>query len=63
MLLGEWQHAAKPDGSAIKAKYIHNLKIYSLEGMTWQLWKCDKCESQFSSYSKLRVHKRDVHAY
>ena len=63
MLLGEWQHAAKPDESRIKAKYIHNLKIYSLGGMTSQSWKCDKCECQFTSYSKLRVHKRDVHSY
>jgi len=62
MLLGEWQHAKVDDGK-IKAKYVRNLKIYSLGGMTIQTWKCDKCNDCFSSYGKLRLHKLNVHAY
>jgi len=27
------------------------------------VWRCDKCFEDFSSYKKLRMHKRDLHSY
>ena len=63
MLLGEWLHAIKPDEPIMKTKYIHHLKIYCIGGITSTYWRCDKCACHFSSYTKLRSHKRDIHSY
>ena len=27
------------------------------------VWKCDKCRESFSSYKKLKSHKREAHSY
>jgi hypothetical protein len=26
-------------------------------------WRCDKCGNRFSTFKKLRKHKKDIHAY
>ncbi|HEV8406269.1 MAG TPA: hypothetical protein VGQ13_10250 [Nitrososphaera sp.] len=47
-----------------KSKYLLYFVGTPKDGLSQSgVWKCDKCPEDFSSYKKLKSHKRNVHSY